>query len=352
MSDILRPVTLGNPWVSRRQILQGAGAVAGAAALGGTLTPAAAADSAIWYAGSAVDAIDAWTKLFKERSGIQVDYVRSGAVQLTQKFEQEAKAGRVQASILDIAVPGPGARWAKEGLLLKYDSPEYSHYPQDIMIPGFAGPPKAEVLCMAYNPKFISADEAPKHWEDLLDPKWKGKMTMSDAASSSGALMWYAAIRSAYGRAFMEKLAKQDIVVRTGSGDVVNTIVSGERPLAAMLLQYHVFLAVKKGANLNIVVPEEGAPISFALIGIPAAAPNPEVGKKFIDFCMGREAQIVWQDRFSTSSLRDDVPPLIGASGSRPLSQVKHLKSSAEDVNRYFLEQETLIDEWTTLFKS
>jgi iron(III) transport system substrate-binding protein len=348
MSDLIR----ASSGLSRRRFLQGAG-IAGAAALGGLHTGSAAAqETAIWYAGSAVDAIDAWTRLFQERTGIKVDYVRSGAVQLTQKFEQEAKAGRVQASILDIAVPGPGVRWAEQGMLLNYDSPEYSHYPKASTIPGYAGPPKAEVLCMAYNPKFIQPDEAPKHWEDLLDPKWKGKMVMSDAASSSGALMWFAALRNAYGAAFMEKLAKQDVVVKTGSGDVVNMIVSGERPLAAMLLQYHVFLAVKKGANLNIIVPEEGAPISFALIGIPAAAPNPEVGKKFLDFCLGREAQMLWQDRFSTSSLRDDVPPLVGANGSRPMSQVKHLASSADDVNSYFENQAALIEEWTTLFKS
>jgi iron(III) transport system substrate-binding protein len=348
MSDLVR----GPGGLSRRRFLQGTG-MAGAAALGGLpIGGAAAQETAIWYAGSAVDAIDAWTKLFQEMTGIKVDYVRSGAVQLTQKFEQEAKAGRVQASILDIAVPGPGTRWAEQGLLLNYDCPEYSHYPKGSLIPGYAGPPKAEVLCMAYNPKFIQADEAPKHWEDLLDPRWKGKMVMSDAASSSGALMWFAALRNAYGRSFMEKLAKQDVVVKTGSGDVVNTVVSGERPLAAMLLQYHVFLAVKKGANLNIIVPEEGAPISFALIGIPAKAPNPEVGKKFLDFCLGREAQILWQEKFSTSSLRDDVPALLGASGSRPISQVKHLASSAADVNRYFEEQGALIDEWTTLFKS
>src|SRR5262245_61741142 len=116
MSDLLRAST----GLSRRRFLQGTG-IAGAAALGGLQVGGAAAqETAIWYAGSAVDAIDAWTKLFKERTGIQVDYVRAGAVQLTQKFEQEAKAGRVQGSILDIAVPGPGLRWAEQGLLLKY----------------------------------------------------------------------------------------------------------------------------------------------------------------------------------------------------------------------------------------
>ncbi len=353
MSRTATPAALAFPAFSRRRFLSGASAIAGSAALGGMLPRAAKAqETLIWYAGSAVEAVDAWAKLFTEKTGIPVEYIRSGSVQLAQKFEQEAKAGQVQASVLDMGVPGPGAAWAEQGLLLEYHSPEYAHYPQDIVIPGYAGPTKADPVCMAYNPEFIAPDEAPKHWEDILDPKWKGKMTMSDAASSTGALMWYAAMRSEFGIGFMEKLAEQDVIVRTGSGDVVNTIVSGERPLACMILQYHVFGAVKKGANLNIIVPEEGAPISFGMIGIPADAPNPEAGKQFLDFALGREAQLLWQETFYTSSLRDDVPGLIGANGSRPLNEVKRIASSAEDVQRYFTEQATLIEEWTTLFKS
>jgi iron(III) transport system substrate-binding protein len=313
---------------------------------------ATAQEPLIWYAGSAVEAVDLWAKAFTDKTGIPVEYIRAGSVQLAQKFEQEAKAGQVQASVLDMGVPGPGAAWAEQGLLLRYDSPEYAHYPQDIVIEGYAGPTKADPVCMAYNPEYLPPDEAPKHWEDILDPKWKGKMTMSDASSSTGALMWYAAMRTAYGLPFMEKLADQDVAVRPGSGDVVNTIVAGERPLACMILQYHVFGAVKKGANLNILVPEEGAPISFGMIGIPAAAPNPEAAKQFIDFALGREAQMLWQNTFYTSSLRDDVPALEGANGSRPLTEVKRIASSAEDCQRYFEQQAELIEEFITLFKS
>src|SRR5690606_19127552 len=125
-------------------------------------------------------------------------------------------------------------------------------------------------------------------------PKWKGKMVMSDAASSAGALQWYAAIRHTFCKEYMEKLSKQDVIVRTGSGEVVETLISGERPLAAMLLQYHVLKNIASGANLRVISPEEGVPVGYTYIAIPKGGKSPEAARKFIDFSLSKPAQEVW----------------------------------------------------------
>src|SRR5690606_23467479 len=235
--------------------------------------------------------------------------------------------------------------------LMEYESPEAKHYPEEIRMPGYWTPIKALVCCMAYNADIIKPEEAPKKWEDLLDPKWKGKMVTADAFSSGGTLHWFGALRQTFGKSFVEQLAKQDILIRAGSGETTDTVISGERPLAAMILQYYVFGEVQKGANLNVVFPEEGLPISYEVIGIAKNAPNPDLAKQFVDFALSKEAQTYWQKTYATPSMRDDVEPLSRERGRRPLSEVKRLASSAADLEKLFEQQAEILDDWGRLFK-
>ncbi len=339
--------------VSRRRFLQSAGTTAGAIGLAGLLPRAATADEPlVWYTGTQIEAVDDWVNMFKERTGITCEYYRAGALKIAQKYEQEVAAGQVGCSLISGGLTGLVMQWADKGLLMPYDCPEYAHYPEDALIGNFAGPTKSDVITMIYNPELVKPEDVPQSWEDILDPKWKGQMVMSDASSSSGALHWYSAMRKHFGRPYMEKLAAQDAMIRTGSGEVVNTVISGERPLAAMVLQYHALRAISKGASLRVLIPEEGAPVSYAHLAIAADAANPEAAKQFLDFAFGRDAQVAWQQRYFTDSMRDDMPEAPRDLGAVPLDTMKRIASTPADMIEYFENNATISDEWVTLFKS
>jgi iron(III) transport system substrate-binding protein len=337
--------------LTRRSFSVGAGAslLAGA----GALTPrdASAQQSILWYSASSSAACDDWAKGFKEKTSIGVEYFRIGGVKLTERIEQEMRTKQLRLSVMDISIPGLMTVWARKGMLLEYDSPEARHYPADLRLPGYWTPVNTLTLSMAYNGDHIKPDEAPRTWEDLLHPKWKGKMAMSDALYSGAALHWYAALRSVYGKSFMEKLAKQDILIRNGSGETTDTITTGERPLAAMLLDYYVVAAMKKGANLYLVQPEEGIPASYEVIGIPSGAPNPDAAKKFVDFALSRGPQELWEAKHGTVSLRQDITPAFAERGRRPIQKTKLMASSVKDIETFFPQQRDLLDEWIALFK-
>lgn len=351
--SIIRTTTCPSPLLSRRTFMQGVSTAAATAAFGGSFIGSAEAQAAslMWYSASSVESVDGWAKQFKEKTGNTVEYFRAGGVKLVQRFEQEVKAGQSKCGPIDISIPGLMSKWARDGMLMKYDSPEAAHYPEEIRMPGYWTPIKALVCCMAYNADVIKPEEAPKTWEDLLDPKWKGKLVTADAFSSGATLHWYGALRQTYGKSFMEKLAKQNVLIRAGSGETTDTVISGERPVAAMILQYYVFAEIQKGANLKIVFPEEGLPISYEVIGIAKDAPNPDLAKQFVDFSLSKEAQTSWQKTYATPSMRDDVEPLSREHGRRPLSEVKRLASSAADLDKLFEQQAELLDEWGSLFK-
>jgi len=341
------PMALG-----RRDVLRGAGIAAGAAAFGSLVPGAARAqDTFVWYTGLATQASDAVSKLFTEQTGIPVEYFRAGSNNLVQKFEQERQAGQVRCSAFLLAIPTLVAQWSEQGVLTPYDSPEFAHYPPEFVVAGYAGPTSGEPLGMAYNTEMVSADEAPKTWEDLLDPKWKGKLALTDAASASSALHWFAAIQSVYGKEFMEKLSQQDVLVRTGGADVANTLVSGERPVAACITQSHASRAIGKGGALRIVVPDAGAPMISTIICIPAEGPDPETAKKFVDFILSEEIQVQLQDEYYSPSLRIGIPPIKLDTGARPLSEIKPMASSRQDMEMFMGERGQLMQEYLDLFK-
>jgi iron(III) transport system substrate-binding protein len=338
--------------LGRRDVLRSAGLAAGAAAVSGWLPRTAAAqETFVWYTGFPTEPTDGGSRLVTEKTGIPVEYFRAGSNNVVQKFDQERQANQVRCSVLVMTVPVLIAQWAKEGVLLPYDSPEFAHYPEEFVIAGYAAPVNGESMAMAYNSEMVSAEEAPKTWEDLLDPKWKGKLALTDGASSSSALHWFAALQDVYGREFMEKLSQQDVLVRTGGADVANTLVSGERPVAAAITQSHASRAIGKGGALRIVVPEVGAPIITNVVCIPAQAPDPETGKQFLDFILSEDIQVLLQNEHFSPSMRIGIPPIELDTGARPLTEVKPMASSQADLARFQDERAELTQAYLDLFK-
>lgn len=336
--------------VTRRTLLKSVAATAISAPFVGRAM-AQSGDDIIWYGTSSARSMEAWATQFGDSTGNGIETFRTGGVKMAQKFEAEIKANQVRCSVLDLSAPGIFMDWVDRGLIAEYHSPEADAYPDDICVPGFWTPIKALMPVITYNRDKIADDEAPQTWEEVLDPKWKGKMVMADAAYSGAALHWFAALRQKYGKEFMVALSKQDVLLRQGSGATSETIVTGERPLSPMNLHYRAFAAIGKGANLRVVMPEDGVPLSYVVIGLPKDAPNPELGKKFIDFALSKASQNFWQDKFNTPSLRSDLEPLTSIHGRRPLSEVTRIASTPADMRTFHEMQGELLEEWNTLFK-
>ena len=95
-----------SPNLSRRALVRGGGAGAALAAVGLRPMPAAAQQSILWYSASASAADEDWSKLFKAKTGVGVEYFRIGGVKLTERIEQEVRAKQVRFAVMDISIPG------------------------------------------------------------------------------------------------------------------------------------------------------------------------------------------------------------------------------------------------------
>jgi iron(III) transport system substrate-binding protein len=247
----------------------------------------------IWYGGGSGEIDEAINKGFmKKYPFIQAKKFRIQSQRLLARFEAESRAGKHGADIvrttdwyIDI--------FKKRGLLARYDSPERKHFVDELK--DRDGHYTALYIILhapAYNTKLVAKGEVPRSYDDLLDPKWKGKLGLEDAA-----YVWFVNVLKLKGEKqgldFMKRLGRQNVNVRSGTTLLASLVAAGEMPLAIDLYAYSVERAKKSGAPLDWVAIEP-AIVHTILAGINKNAPHPNAAMLFMDYLLSEEGQRIY----------------------------------------------------------
>jgi iron(III) transport system substrate-binding protein len=149
------------------------------------------------------------------------------------------------------------------------------------------------VLGFVYNSELVAKEDLPKTWDDLLDPKWKGKIQFSNPAASGTATLMVLSrmmeIGEEAGWEYFKKLAEQaNSIPDSGSGPT-KAVAMGEAHIG-IGFDFMAFEQKAKGETIDFVVPEK-TPILVNPIALVNDGPNPEGAKKFIDFMLSEEGQ-------------------------------------------------------------
>jgi len=150
----------------------------------------------------------------------------------------------------------------------------------------------------------VKPDVAPKTFDDILQPRWKGGFGMSDSAT-----LWYTGFMKYYGeekgRDFMRRLAAQKPAFRDSETVITQLLVAGEFPLG--LVYSHQAAAIKrKGAPVEWVRTAQPIVTGLKPIGLSAKAQHPNAAKLFIDVVLSKEGQELIRS-FSRIPDRGDV---------------------------------------------
>jgi iron(III) transport system substrate-binding protein len=248
--------------------------------------------SLIWYTSTSIEDIkrlfDAFTKKYPF---IKTEFFNAGSARVFNRILNEARAGKVFFDL--VAVRGVEThQLVKGGFLQPYLSPEASSYPQGFKdTKGYWVDYFDAYNVIGYNTKLVPKERAPKSWDDLLDPSWKGKIAMDEEMYS-----WYAAMAVAWGKEraqrFMKALAKQDIQLRTGQSLIAQLMAAGEFPMA-MVLAHRIEKMKEQGAPVEWVTTLDPVTVSLHPIAVAAKAPHSNAAKLFIDFVLSKEGQQV-----------------------------------------------------------
>ncbi len=243
------------------------------------------------YTSAPVDDMAVLTTAFEKKYGVKVKLWRSGSENVLQRVLTEARANRFDADIIETNGPEMESLH-REKMLQEVVSP----YLADLIAPAIRPhrewvSTRLNIFCMAYNSKLVKKADLPKTYQDLLDPKWKGKLGIEADDDD-----WFAAVIGELGEAkglklFRDLVKTNGLSVRKGHTLLTNLVISGEVPLALTAYNYKAEQFKNKGAPIDWFV----IPPAFARpngIGVTRRAPHPNAAVLFFDFMLS-DAQTI-----------------------------------------------------------
>ena len=243
------------------------------------------------YASIAQSDMTKLTAMFEKQYGVKVAVWRSGSDEVLHRAITESNAKTYKADLFYDPSTELEAL-SRENILQAVNSPSFNN-----LLPGSVSEKhdRANVLVsvfvQAYNTKTIKPQDLPKTFQDLLDPKWKGKIGIEAKEAS-----WLAATVNAMGdeatgiKLFRDIAAKNGISMRQGHSLTKNMVIAGEVPLALTVYTYMADQAKREGAPIAWFAMEPVIARANA-IGIARQAPHPNAALLFYEFLLGPDAQ-------------------------------------------------------------
>jgi iron(III) transport system substrate-binding protein len=255
----------------------------------------------ILYTSAPPDDMAVLSAAFEKKHGVKLQVWRASSEKVVQRAVTEARAGRFEADIIETNGPDIEAL-QREKLLQEVRSPHLAD-----LIPG-AIPPHREWLSMrlniwvaAYNTRLVKKDELPKTYEELADPRWKGKLGIE-----GGDANWFSGVVKQMGedkglKVFRDIVTANGISVRVGHTLLTNLVIAGEIPMALTVYNYRVEQMKNRGAPIEwFIIPPTIA--RFQGMGLTRRAPRPHAAVLYFDFMLTDGQAILLERGFIPTS--------------------------------------------------
>ena len=287
------------------------------------LAPAAAAESdlvsaarkegrVVWYTTLILDQlVRPIVGAFEKKYGIKVDYVRLDPDEIARRILDEGASHHLQADVFDgfsevvpLSQKNLVAHWipdAARAWPAAYSAADKTWVATNLY-----------VLTPAFNTDLAPRGTEPKTYEDLLDPKWKGRMAWSSNPSTSGAAGFIGRTLLQMGQErgmdYLRRLATQRVTgVRASARAVLDQTISGEYAIALQIFDYHATISAGLGAPVDWIKMQP-ALAAFGVASMTQPAPHPAAAKLLLDFLTSPEGQGVFRDA-NYIPVAPDVPP-------------------------------------------
>jgi iron(III) transport system substrate-binding protein len=245
----------------------------------------------------------ALTSAFEAKYGVKAKVWRSGSEKILQRGLLEAKANRFEVDVFETNSPETEVL-SREKVLIAGNSPFLNELiPQAIPSHKEWIATRLNIFTCAYNTKLVKKEELPKTYQDLLDPKWKGKLSV-EADDSDWLAETVMKMGEEKGLALFREIARKNAVsVRKGHTLLSNLVASGEVPLALTVYNYKIEQMKNSGAPIDwfALDPTIARPNAN---GVARNAPHPHAALLFQDFELTEGQQILGKRDFIPTSTK------------------------------------------------
>lgn len=312
-------------------------------------TGSTASKSLVVYTAAAQDVIDVCIPEFEAKTGIKVELVTAGTGELLKRIEAEQAnpLGDIEwGGVVSIVLP-------KQNLFEPYLSPNESAQIDSCKnTEGMITRNNIIPMCMLVNTKLIG-DVKIEGYEDLLNPKLKGKIAFTDPAKSATSVFHLVNILNTIGAGdqdkgwdFVKGFCKNLDGKLLGSSSAVTKGVTDGEYVVGLTHEELASSAVRQGSPVEIVYMKEGSLVSPGTVQIIKGAKNMENAKKFVDFMTSKELETLTATKLSMRASRNDVPAPVG------LKEISELKIVPEDVEDTVANTQAWLDKFKDIYTS
>ena len=251
---------------------------------------------------------DELTRAFnKQYPFVEVRYTRLGAEQIVNRAMTEYRSGVPSADVISMRGTFMPELWEKK-IIVRYRSPMTAFLRRGFTdSEGLTATTFATGYAMIFNTTRVKPSEAPKSYEDLLHPRWKGRLVLDNDAHD-----WFAGLIDLMGEekasGFLRKLVtEQGLKLKRNHSLITQLTAAGEHDL---LIDGYVHNAVEfktKGAPVDFIFTNPTIVKPPSVIAISAKTTRPHAAALMVDYYLSKPAQEIMAHKQSRWTTRADV---------------------------------------------
>jgi len=232
-------------------------------------------------------------KSFEAKYGIPVESLDLRASELSERIRTEQAAGRFLGDAEMVTTTMIEEQLKNGDFVQKLPPiPNAAHLRPPFKANEYSVPAFMQPMGILINTRLVKEQDIPTSWNDLNDPKWKGKILSDDMRPLGSGNTMFAILEKTMGADFNQKLAEQKPVFSRDMRNDARRVARGE--YAIYVPQIFAFTSDLKGLPVKVVIPKEGAPFAEMDLAVLRNAPHPNAARLFIDHFLGVESQLLY----------------------------------------------------------
>ena len=270
---------------------------------------------------------------------VDMEYYYAGGGKLVTKMTTEAQdGGQIASDLVWLGDPSDYEVFKANGWLQPYVSPETDHIAKEYMdAEGYYTAGRLVTMGIAW---FIGVDEAdaPKTWNDLLDPKWKGQIIMTDPSQASTTKYWMAAMMQnpKYGEDYFKALKANGVELESGTTATHNRVADASYEVG-ICLDYVSANLIAEGSPMAFHYTTEDVSTMTSPVALIKGCANEDNGKLLMDFILSKEGQEVLVAN-NLVSVRDDVEMQVDTSAIAAINMHVDYNELGQNLQNYLNE--------------
>jgi ABC-type Fe3+ transport system substrate-binding protein len=234
-------------------------------------------------------AMDALHQAFKKKYGIDIEYWRGSSTVVSERALTEWRAGKPGFDVVE-GNRGVQLIMKGEGLFTKYIPPASEKFPAQFKEKdGLITPWRVLPISILYNTELVKPGDMPKTFDDLLNPKWTGKISVPDPTRHTTTAQFFWNLEKFKGDKWLDyvkALAKQKPILVESLAPVAPTIIKGEALVGITYIKY-----LKQYKGPLSYVPMDKYLTDPNYFSLSAKTTRPNAAKLYIDFACTPEGQ-------------------------------------------------------------